>query len=51
MNYQTEADAREAGEITYRNHHGLQAWCLRPGCTTWHASNNKRQARPLGRCE
>ena len=45
MNFQTESDAREAGAIAYRNHHGLQAWCLCPGCTTRHASKNKRRTK------
>jgi hypothetical protein len=43
--YTTESEAREAGEIVYRAHNGLQAWCLCPDCTTRHASENKRRTR------
>lgn len=45
MSYVTEAEARQAGEIVFRAHHGLQAWCLCPPCTAKHASANKRRTR------
>lgn len=44
-NHATEAQARAAGEIVFRAHHGLQAWCLCSGCTVRHVSANKRRTR------
>lgn len=45
MNYTTETQARDAGEIVFRAHNGAQAWCLCGPCTTKHASANKRRTR------
>lgn len=45
MDYATEMEAREGGEIVYRARDGRLAWCLCPGCTTKHASRNKRRTR------
>jgi hypothetical protein len=43
--YDTELEAREAGEIVYRNYGGAQAWCICPECSERHASKNKRRTR------
>lgn len=45
MNYTTEREAREAGELVYRAPDGLLAWCLCQRCTKRHASWNKRRTR------
>lgn len=40
-----ELAARAAGEIVYRSHDGLQAWCLCGDCTVRHQSKNKRRTQ------
>lgn len=43
--YTTEVEARDAGELVYRSHDGLQAWCLCPNCTITHSGRRKRRTR------
>jgi hypothetical protein len=45
MDYATELEAREAGQIVYRSHNGFRAWCLCPECTIRHASKCKRRTK------
>lgn len=40
--HETEAQARDAGELVYRAHTGQQAWCLCPDCTAQHARSSRR---------
>jgi hypothetical protein len=43
--YATEQAARDDGQLVYRNHRGLQAWCLCAECSHRHASKVKRRTR------
>jgi hypothetical protein len=40
--YATEQAARDDGQLVYRNHRGLQAWCLCAECSRRHDSKTKK---------